>query len=127
MMFYAKATFGFILLWSVCAYPQDVLPVTITLTTSVQADAKGHTMQMDKGYFADSPEVKVWLMCDDAKPTCIPLRPGQTYQTKKLFPEDRDYAYGYACKSDKQCIITRVFGKHDGKSVDAVYVIGSVQ
>ncbi len=120
---------GSVLLWSLCAYSQSVLSVTITQTSSVQADANGHTLQMAQGYFPNGPGrgAKVWLTCDDARPTCIPLRPGQTYQTKKLFPGDRGYAYGYACKSDEQCIIIRVYGQHNGKSADVVYVLGPVQ
>lgn len=97
------------------------MTITITNTASVQADAAGHNLQMANGYVLDFPSLELALLCDDAQPTCLPLRSGQTYAWKEIRSGDEGYVYGYAVKGPDTKVI-RIAGKDKGKEVPLVYL-----
>lgn len=58
------------------------------------------------------------LICNDARPTCFPLLPGQTYELEEVHPGDADYAYGYLRKPYHASTMRVRGGTHD-----AVYAL----
>lgn len=95
--------------------------VTITSTASVQADTAGHNLQMANGYVLNFPSLEIALLCDDARPTCLPLRSGQTYMWEEIHEGDDGYAYGYAVKGLDAKII-RISAKDKSNRISVVYL-----
>lgn len=122
----------------------QMLYVAVTESTSTQADASGHVLYFSSGHLTAPGVVtsseraqlerlqstsKIALMCDDAQPTCMPLRPGQTYQMQTIRPGEPDYAYGYVKGTGSD--VVRIYGQappqYGGKTANVVYVLSAAQ